>query len=234
MAKKKQSLTKTIEELINSIGKAPAPTLGDIKGLLIDALPLVESLEHGSAVREAESKISILEAALKESQSALKQSQAETDSLLIELHTARDDVDRFRAEQEKREKENREIEPKQLEILSRLPTENQGGLMTFGEIIQAVSISFEEAEIRLDSLQKEGLVIRGETFSGHIAWQRTIEGTKLVLARRLAGEEEEKQPQRKHANRTEIEEDVVKALAMLGAMDCHDFATNTRIRIARR
>jgi hypothetical protein len=68
-----------------------------------------------------------------------------------------------------------------------------GGFMTLAEIVRSNSISVEEAEVRLHNLEKDGLVIRGETFTGHVAWQRTIEGTKLVLAKRLANEEEAEQ-----------------------------------------
>jgi len=183
----KKSLTKAIEDLFSWLGEKPATEpidRGAVRSRLMEMLPLAQSLEDGAVIRDAEAKIETLEAALEEA-------NAKDAGFQAELQQLKPEVEAFRAAE--REQKDQEVEPKQMEILSRLPTENMGGFMTLAEIVSSNSISVEEAEVRLHNLEKDGLVIRGETFTGHVAWQRTIEGTKLVLAKRLANEEEAEQ-----------------------------------------
>lgn len=182
------------------------PGLDAIRRKLSSFATMAEALENGEATRETEAEITALEAALKKSETELAE-------LKKEMQTANAEIERLLADQEKREKTDQDIEPKQFEILSLLPTENRGGFMPFHEICQAVAISFDEAEIRLHNLQEQGWVVRGETFTGHVAWQRTVEGTKLVYAVCLANEEARSQKTYNHPNLAPIQHEALLLIA---------------------
>ena len=84
------------------------------------------------------------------------------------------------------------------------------------EIRRAVGgILADEASIHLDRLEKAKLVERGfdELFQATV-WHRTIAGDELVVARRLAGEEEPAQQKaREHPKLSQMERIVLLAVA---------------------
>jgi DNA-binding MarR family transcriptional regulator len=60
------------------------------------------------------------------------------------------------------------------------------------EISRAVNIPPDEAEIHIDRLEKAGLATRRYNAYDALVWHRAMPGNELVLAKRLAGEEEQK------------------------------------------
>ncbi len=194
MAKKKksQSLTERINGLANAIGAKAPPDLGTIKGELIQLGVLVEALEEGAIIGDAETKIESLEA---------------------ELENLKTEVEAFRAERKKQEQEKKreDIPDIQSEILKRLPSQSEGWLK-IDEISQTVGIPIDETEVHLYRLRKAGLAI-GRTTYGRSLWRRTIRGSEMVVAKRLAGEEDEKKAY-KHAD---LPKEQHEALAMIGS-----------------
>jgi hypothetical protein len=213
MAKKKnQSLTERIAALINRVGEKPEPTFGDIKSELVECLGLAETLEEGAVIRDAEAKISALETVLEESNTELGKLKIETEALKSELQT-------FRAERQKQEEEKKreEMPDIQFEILQRLPTEHAGDGATLRGICGRNGIPPDEAEVHLDRLEKAGFTKRRSVYAhaaGYITtWYRTIPGNELVLANRLAGEEEAEQDDEEHPELTQMEQLVLLAVA---------------------
>jgi hypothetical protein len=203
--KKKQSLTERIGALISRVGEKPEPTFGYIKGELVDCRSLAQSLEDGAAIRETEAK---LEAA----QTALEQANTQNAKIESELKTANAEINQFRAERKKRKEERKrqeEMPDIQFKILKLLPSQHGGNWLGFNEISCAVGIPVDEAEIHLNRLEeaKPKLVERRYNAYDAVVWHRTIAGTELVLAHRLAGQEQA--PQRKFPDLPTIEEDVL-------------------------
>ncbi len=178
-----KSLKSRIEALINSLGGRDKPTLPKIRSELVSFALLAEALEDGQATREAKAKIAGLEA-------ALEKSNAELGSLKVQLQAANAEIERFLADRKKQEEKEREIPPIQFQILSRLPSEHGGGnWLRIDEISRAVNILPDEAEIHIDRLEKAGLATRRYNAFDALVWHRTIKGSELVVAKRLAGEE---------------------------------------------
>jgi DNA-binding transcriptional ArsR family regulator len=182
-----KSLKSRIDKLINSLGGTDKPGLPEIRSELVTFAQLAEALEDNQATREAEAKIAVLEA-------ALEKSNAENSNLKIKLQTANAEIQRFRAERKKQEEKEREIPPIQFQILKRVPNEHGGGSwLGINEISRAVNIPPDEAEIHVDRLEKAGLVTRRYNAYDALVWHRSMPGNELVLAKRLAGEEEEQE-----------------------------------------
>jgi chromosome segregation ATPase len=148
---------------------------------------LAEALEDGQTTRKAEANIARLEA-------ALEKSNAENGNLKVELQMANAEIKKFQAERKKQEESEREIPPIQFQILKRLPSEHGGKWLRIGEIARAVNIPPDEAEIHLDRFKKAALATERYNAFDALVWHRTIAGNELVLAKRLAGEEEAGDP----------------------------------------
>lgn len=170
-----KSLSSKIGDLITAFGNKPRPDDGAIKSDLIQIRTLAETLENGQSTRETESQIATL--------------QAERDNLKAALTAANAEIDRFRAEQAKREKEDAEMPPEQFRILKTLPSEHSGGWLRVNEISDAVQLPVDEAEIHLDRLHKAGLAIGRFNAWDAVVWHRTMRGNEYILAKRLAGDE---------------------------------------------
>jgi predicted transcriptional regulator len=198
--KKDQSLTDRIAALINRVGEKPAPGMDVIKSALVPCLSLAESLEEGAAIRDAETQITVLEA-------ALEKSDAEIGKLQGELQSLNTEVEAFRAERKKQQEEERkrEIPPIQFKILKMLPTEHGGGLI-MEEIAKAAKIPFDEAELYLGALESAKLVSNRYNALAVIIWYRTKTGNSLVVAKRWAGEAQPDGKKRKHADLSKPEE----------------------------
>lgn len=203
MAKKKnQSLTERIAALINRVGEKPEPTFGDIKSELVECLGLAETMQDGAAVSEAESQIAVLKEALAQAEAAreqadefLEQSDAENNDLRAALKAVNVEIETFRTERKKQEEEKKreEMPDIQFEILQRLPTEHIGDGATLQGVARRAHLPPDEAAVHLNRLVKAGFAQqrRHDLGSGLImAWHRTIAGDELVLAKRLAGDEE--------------------------------------------
>ena len=201
--KKKQSLTQRIAALINRVGEKPEPSFGDIKSELVECLGLAETLENDAVIRDLEEQVTVLEA-------ALEKSNLENSNLQTELQSLKTEVDGFRAERKKKEEERRrkEMPEIQFKILQRLPSENEGDGQTLKAISRRANIEALEAEIHLHWLEKSGFAKRRYFASADdsriAAWYRTAPGNELILAKRLAGEEQTSQ--RKYPDLPNIEE----------------------------
>lgn len=201
--KKNQSLTERISALINRVGDKPEPTFGDIKSELVECLGLAETLQDGAAIRDAEAKAKVLE--------------AENSNLKIELKALNAEVEAFRAEQKQRkaEEKKREMPDIQFEILKGLPNEGVGSGATLDGISERAKIPSYEAAVHLDKLEKAGLAQKGlyeRLRVRAIVWHRTIPGSELILAKRLAGETKE-QETRKHADLPPIQHEILLLIA---------------------
>ena len=174
----KKSLKKRIDDLIDALGRAEKPAFAEIRSELVSCRTLAESLEDGQALAEKDARIADLE--------------AELGSLKIELQTSNAEIERFVAERKKQENKKREIPQIQFQILSRLPSKNGIDLLRIDEIARAVSIPLDEAEIHIDQLREAGLSSSRYNSYDASVWYRTMEGNKLIVARRLAGEEDQK------------------------------------------
>jgi predicted transcriptional regulator len=198
----KKSLKKRMDDLIDALGRAQKPTLADIRSELVSLRPLAESLEDGQALAEKETTIT----GLKE----------ENENLKVELQMANTELDTFRAERKKQEEEKKreEIPRIQFQILQRLPLVHENG-HRLDPIARAAGIPMDEAEIHLDALCKAKLAKKNSNWPRVNAptWQRTMRGNKLVVAKRLAGEEGEKEQKTyKYSDLPKIQHD---ALVML-------------------
>jgi len=188
-----KSLKSQIETLANSLGESDKPTLADIRSQLFKFASLAEALENNEPVREAEAKITALEA-------APEQKNAEVGDLKIKLQTANAEIKTFRADEKKQKEKDREIPPIQFKILARLPKEDGGGSwLRIDEIARSLNIPPDEAEVHLNKLERAGLGTQR-----HNVWHRSMSGNELVLAKRLAGEEQT--PARKYPELPDIEE----------------------------
>jgi chromosome segregation ATPase len=177
-----KSLKKRIDELINALGSADKPTYPQIKSRLIRFSALAEQLEEGKAIRKLESKIATLETALEESN--------EKNLLLdVQIKEANYEIDRFRAEEEQREKKETELPDIQFEILERLPSQHGGLGLTVPQIWREINgFRLDEIEIHVDKLEKAGLISWHMEADGEKFWRRSMPGNELVVAKRLAGE----------------------------------------------
>jgi DNA-binding transcriptional ArsR family regulator len=207
----KKSLKKRIDDITNALGGTKKPTLVEIRSELFSIGTLVEALEEGQAMAEKEAQIAVLEA-------ALEKSNLENAELQAELQTANTGLDAFRAERKKQEEKKRrqDIPEIQFKILRRLPTENVGGgWLSIFNVSRSLKIPPEEVEIHLNGLQNAGLVTRREDGGmGQPVWHRSIKGSQLVLARRLAGEEET--PVTQYADLPAIEEAILALILREG------------------
>lgn len=228
MAKKKdQSLTDRIAALINRVGEKPAPGMDVIKSALVPCLSLAESLEEGAAIRDAETKITVLETALEKSESENGQLQGELESLRAE-------VEGFRvAQREQQEQERKkDIPPEQFEILSRLPSKHGGEGLTMLQLWREVNLRLDETEIHVDKLQKAGLIDWHDTFNERF-YRRSMHGNELVVAKRLAGEEEPKgTTKRKHADLSKPEEIALAVIAGGGSEGVEEAEITTQLAVS--
>jgi DNA-binding transcriptional ArsR family regulator len=184
MARKSpKSLKSRIDALINAVGETPPPSFAKIKSELVTCAGLAEALEDGAAVRKAKAKIARLE-------SALEKSNAENSNLKVELQEASAKIERFKAEQKQREQKEREIPEIQFEILERLPSEQSGDYIVVSEVARRIGKPIDETEVHIRKLEKAGLVIGTYEASDALVWRRSITGNELVLAKRLAGEDQ--------------------------------------------
>src|SRR5205823_5216051 len=113
------------------------------------------------------------------------------------------------------EERKRDIPPDQFEILRRLPSKHGGLGLTVPEIWREVKGRLDEIEIHVDKLEKAGLIEWHMEADGEQFWRRTILGNELVVAKRLAGDEEEREEEQEeeHPELTHIETFVLMALA---------------------
>jgi len=213
MAKKKnESLTKRIETLISRVGEKPEPTFGQLKSELVNCRTLAQTLEDGEAIREAEAQIAVLQAALEESKTARQQSDAENEKLKAELKSAQVKARRYQEELKKKEEKKWDIPDIQFQILKVLPSETSGSPLRLKQVAYAVKIPVDEAEIHFDTLKQMGLATKLDNDSMGTTWRRSLEGNKLVVSKRLAGEEAD-QKAYKHADLPEAQHE---ALLMIG------------------
>ena len=186
-----KSLKKRIDDLIHALGGATKPSYIEIRNELAVLSPMAEALEDGQATREKDARIADLEAEL----GSLK---SELGNLNVLLQTANSEIAKFRADQKKRDEQERDIPPIQFEILERLPSEHGGEWLAIDLIALVFNIPVDETEIHLDRLEKAGFAVRRQYLSGQVVWHRSMKGNELVLAKRLAGKDtEEQKPKRK-------------------------------------
>jgi hypothetical protein len=180
-----KSIKSRIDELVSRLGELPPPSPAFIKGKLVTIGNFVEALEEGAVVRDAEARAAMLE--------------EENSNLKVELQALTTEVEGFRAEQKQREEKETKIDPVQLKILQRLGSPASCEWLRIDEISCALKIPIDETEIYVDGLDELGLVFFHPHEPGGGGWLRTAEGNKLVVAKRWAGETEEKKPY-KHAD----------------------------------
>lgn len=197
-----KSLKARIDALFNALGGAHKPSNAKIRSELSTLASLAEALENDQATAKKEAKIAAL--------------KVEIENLKVELQAANAEIKRFRAEQKKQEEKEREIPQIQFQILTRLPSEHGGSnWLGIDEISRAVNIPPDETEIHIDRLEKAGLAMRRYNAYDALVWHRTMPGNELVLAKRLAGEEEaEDQKPYKYAGLPKIQHDAL--LMMVG------------------
>jgi hypothetical protein len=193
-----KSLKKRIDELVNELGGSDPPTNTDVRGKLVALGLLVEALEEGAAIRDAEAKAAILE--------------TENSNLKTELDALKTEVGAFRAGRKKQEEKDRELPAEQFEILRRLPSIHGGVGLTVLEIWREVKGRLDETEIHVDKLEKAGLIAWHMEADGEKFWRRTMSGNELVVAKRLAGEEDEPQSRYKHTDLPEVEQLILTIL----------------------
>ena len=187
--KRTKSITERINDLVYKLDAVPPPEPHFIKGRLSQISELVEALEQGKVIREAEAKIAVLE-------KQKRKFKAENENLKVELQAAKTEIQRFRAEQKEREKKDKDIPDIQFKILKDLPTEHMGDGATLKGVSRRAKIRPDDAEVHLARLVKAGLAdFRQHHLTGGVftAWYRTIPGSELVLAKRLASEEQEEE-----------------------------------------
>ena len=210
MAKKK-SLKERIDALVNALGAAEKPSSAQIRNELVALALDVEKLQDGQPLAE-KARISDLEA-------ALEKSDVELGNLKVLLEEADGELETFRAGQKQQEEEKKwqELPAIQFEILQRLPTEHAGDGATLRGICGRSGIPPDEAEVHLDRLEKAGFAKRRSVYAheaGYITtWHRTIPGNELVLAKRMAGEEEEGAEEEEPPELTQMEQLVLLAVA---------------------
>ena len=176
----KKSLKKRIDALVDALGGAQKPTLAEIRSDLVSLGVLAQELEDGQALTEKESAIAAL--------------KAENQNLKVELQTASAELEAFRAEQKQREEKERDVPDIQYRIVKELPSMHD---LTDGLTMQAIhrhmNIPLDEAEIHVDKLETAGLIAWDTDQFDQRVWRRTKAGNELVVAKRLAGEEQPKQ-----------------------------------------
>jgi DNA-binding MarR family transcriptional regulator len=195
-----KTLTERLEAIINSLGATTLPELPRIKGQLIKLLRSVKLLEGGHATRKKEAKIAAL--------------KAENENLKVQLQAVQAQIEQYQSEQAEQDESERAIPLEQFDILRRLPSKHGGEGLTIPQIRREIGRRLDETEIRVDKLEKSGL-IESHFADGEQFWRRTMLGNELVVAKRLAGEEEEGEGQqpRKHPDLSQMEHFVLLALA---------------------
>ena len=212
MAKKelKKDLVERINAMIKLTGEKLAeaklrPAIGKIRAELYTCLALTKGLEDRSLIRDAEAKITVLEATLAKSSADLEKANLESGNLEAELKV-------FRAERKEQETKEREIDPIQFQILERLGSPASCEWLNLGEIARALKIRVDEAEIYVEGLEKKlGLIFFHPHEPGGGGWLRTAEGNKLVVAKRWAGEESQKAAH-KHADLPALQQQILLAI----------------------
>jgi DNA-binding transcriptional ArsR family regulator len=204
----KKSLKNRIDDLFNALGGSEKPAPIEIRSELSELSLMAEALENGEALREAKAKVTVLEA-------ALEKSESETGKLKAELEAANAKIQRFLAEEKKRQDKERDIPPIQLEILERLSSEQSGQWLVIGEVARAIGRPVDETEVHLKKLRKAGLVDSIYNQFDALVWHRSDAGNELVLAKRLSeGKEEGKQKIYKYAQLPPIQHEAL--LMMVG------------------
>lgn len=171
---KKQSLKERLDALIDSLGSANKPTPLEIRNKLFPIAIEVEELENSQTLAEKDATI----AALKE----------ENENLNVALQTANAEIDRFRKEEKKREEKNADLPDDQFKILKALPSESDG-FVGGKSIASHLGIDTGDVDVHLSQLRELGYA-----FNVGYQWQRTIDGNRHIMAKRLAGEEEAQEP----------------------------------------
>lgn len=199
----KKSLKKRIDDLVDALGGAEKPTLAQIRSDLVSIGTLVQELEDGQALAEKETTIA-----------ALKQ---ENENLSVELQVANTELGTFRADREKQKEEERkkEIPIQQFDILRRLPSKHGGKGLTMLQLWREVKLRLDETEVHVDKLEKAGLIEWWHDTDDEKFWRRTLLGSELVIAKRLAGENEDEE-RYKHADLPKTEDSILDILAIPG------------------
>jgi len=184
----KKSLKKRIDDLVDALGGGKKPTFPEIRSALVAIGIDAETLENSQALAEKDARIADLEVALEKTNNELR-------NLNVSLEKASSELEAFAEEQEEREKQDADLPEIQFRILKQLPLVHQHG-HRLDRIAWGAGIPMDEAEIHLDALckRKPQLARKEPTwpFIHETGWKRTMAGNRYVVARRLAGEEEEK------------------------------------------
>lgn len=167
----RKSLTKAIEELVNSLDKNPLAEARTLKNPVMALLPLAKVLEDGEAIREAEAKVTSLE--------------EQVSNLELQVQTANSEINRFRAEEKERKKKDADLPDQQWELLRILEPENLG-LIHLPDILQSVSFPADEVAWHLGQLKGLQLADFTHNASDQQMWFRTHEGNRRAIARRRA------------------------------------------------
>lgn len=183
----KKSLKKRIDDLVDALGAGTKPTFPEIRSDLVRFGAEAEALENSQALAEKDARIANLEA-------ALEKTNVELRDLNVSLEKANSELEAFTEEQEERGKQDAELPDIQFQILKRLPLVNQHG-QRLDRIAWDAGITLDEAEIHLDALckRKPQLARRQPAWpwTNETGWKRTMAGNRYVVAKRLAGEEEQ-------------------------------------------
>lgn len=187
MARKR--LTKAIEELVNAIDGNPLAEARTLKNPVMAILPLAQALEDGSAISEAESNNAIL--------------KQENQKLSLELQELKTELKALREEQRKRDEKDRDLPDDLFKILKTLPSRSEGWtdvaqLRGDLEVVEAMKIEMGDLDVYLSKLGELTYATNTCNAAGVPMWQQTINGSKYVMAKRLAGEEEERKAYKHH------------------------------------
>jgi hypothetical protein len=154
--------------------------------------------------------------------------ESELGNLNVTLKELNGELEAFRsAEREKQEEERKKDLPdKQWEILWCLSPQSESNWLKTREVATAVKVPVDEAEVYLDGLKKLGLAFWHSHDPGGGGWLRTMEGSRMVVAKRWAGEEEAEQrdPDRFGAPLTQSQRLVVLYVAKSNGVTAEELA----------
>lgn len=171
---------------------SPNSAIRDAAGIVCEKLrAIITDAETLEALAD-EAKLAAENEALKSELQVLKTNHAsEVEFVHTEIAATQKALDALRKEKAHREKNEDELPDEQFRILKVLPSEEGGRWKTVSEISKALRIAPDEVEIHLDRLKADGLATdRFNPMDAHV-WHRAMSGNKYVLAKRLAGEEDE-------------------------------------------
>ena len=160
-------LTKRIENLSYAIGKAE-PHPGFFKGELVNIHALVQELENGAAVSEAQEQVAALQATLE---------QANSQNAILEAHLqeVNAEVERFRKERKQQE----EREEKVMQALATL------GPMSCNDFYGEDGVTADGAEVALHDLDQSDFVkiTKPATATNEATYDLALEGVRYLLER---------------------------------------------------